>query len=121
MQSNAAVSPVAPAVAAGTPAPFFPPFRVVCFPSVDDAGTDFVALVPASMSPEAVKNHADAAINAANAEDAAACDGTGDGGCLDGLCVEDSIKRRLALVGFLFPDEGAGQLVTTACWDQVAG
>lgn len=94
----------------------FPPYRIVVFPSGDGAHLDFTALVPAALPSGEALRIANAAIRAANEED----DAAPSGGCAAGLCVEDSIKRRLGEQGFVFPDRTACNL-TTIPWDRGYG
>jgi hypothetical protein len=81
--------------------------KLIRFPVSTDAYALY-ALPPAAMSAEEAVETANAVIVAANQEDA----NNPDGGCDDGLTVEDNIKRRLEVVGFVFPE-----VVDTIDWD----
>jgi hypothetical protein len=81
--------------------------KLVHFPSVDP-GFHFSALAPDALSDRDIVRLATEAIADANREDAI----SPNGGCLDGLSVEESIQRRLKSHGFQFP-----QPVTTPAWD----
>ena len=69
------------------------------------------AFAPDGMSHHEAKTLVESFIGAANREDAANADD--NGGCDDGLCVEDSINRRMGEAGFIFPE-----VVTTVAWDK---
>jgi hypothetical protein len=81
--------------------------HLICFPSTEE-GNDFFAIAPAGMSIDEAIEKADEVIMAANIEDAA----NEEGGCDDGLTVEESIKRRLGEIGFVFPE-----IRSTIAWD----
>lgn len=75
----------------------------------DDNACHFFAMLPAGMDSEDAKALAMAATSDANKEDGRNCERSPfDGGCDDGLCVEESIKARLTPLGFEFVDPPVG-------------
>lgn len=99
--------------ATGSP-PAFPLPRLVVLPSVDGGRFFLYALPPVGQSADAIQETVTAVVRAANSEDA----GNDRGGCDDGLCVEESVQRRLTALGFQFLRQGH-ELVHTVDWDRV--
>lgn len=87
------------------------PIRLIVLPSSVDAGCDFLALAPPSLSLDDAHQLVEAVIRKKNQEDY-----DNDGGCDDGLEVEASIKAELTRMGFVI--ERAGLDVKKAiAWD----
>jgi len=69
---------------------------------------DLFTTAPEGLSPERALELINAEIFRANEEDSQ----SPDGGCLDGLSVEESLKRTLTEKGFVFFEP-----LESACWD----
>ncbi|MFP3637841.1 hypothetical protein [Paraburkholderia sp. SIMBA_054] len=87
--------------------------EVLHLPSADGHGEyDRFALAPAGMTSESARDRVNSEIARANREAAAGENGT----CLDGKCVEDSLKAVLENEGFTFVKP-----TMTRCWDEHQG
>lgn len=80
------------------------------FPSSESAGYDIQAFIPVEMAFGDALAMANQVIYEANKQD----NDSGGEGCLDGLCVQESIQSRLCQLGFRFVE---AQKETTMEWD----
>lgn len=88
--------------------------EILQLPSCEGRGEyDCFVKAPEGMAAEEAKRIVNAEIKRANDEDSRNGE-SGDGGCDDGLCVEESIKAALGKVGFEF-----FKPTMTYCWDEV--
>ena len=88
---------------------------ILHLPSCEGHGEyDRFVKAPEGMSEEEAVRIVETEIKRANQEDARNCEGTGDGGCDDGLSVEESIKAGIAKLGLEF----FKPTMTSMCWDQ---